>query len=149
MINKDKFQFCHDEVLFVGLKLTPTGIKPSDQILSAICDFLTPQNLIDARFWFGLVNQVTWAYAISPLMQPFRELVKPTTKFHWDDNLNKLFMDSKQLLMSKVTDGINMFDLTKNTCLQTDWSKGGIGHLLFQQHCNCDIEKAPTCCKDG
>ena len=113
VINKDKFQFCCDKVLFAGLKLTPTGIKPSDHILSAICDFLTPQNLTDARSWFGLINQVTWAYAISPLMQPFRELVKPTTKFHWDDNLNKLFMDSKQLLMSKVTDGINTFDLKR------------------------------------
>ena len=149
VINKDKFQFCRDEVLFAGLKLTPTRIKPSDYILSAIRDFPTPQNLTDARSWFGLVNQVVWAYAISPLMEPFRELVKPTTKFHWDDNLNELFIDSKQLLISKVIDGINTFDLTKNTCLQTDWSKDGIGYLLLQQHCNCNVEKAPICCKDG
>ena len=58
VINKDKFQFCCDEVLFAGLKLTPTGIKPSDHILSAIGDFPTPQNLTDARSWFGLVNHV-------------------------------------------------------------------------------------------
>ena len=82
-------------------------------------------------------------------MQPFRELVKPTTKFHWDDNLNKLVIDSKQLLISKVIDGTNMFYLTQNTCLQTDWSKDGLVYLLLQQHCNCNIKKAPICCKDG
>ena len=149
VINKDKFQFCRDEVLFADLKLTPTGIKPSDHNLSATHDFPTPQNLTDARSWFGLVNQVAWAYAISPIMQPFRELVKPTTKFHWDDNLNKLVIDSKQLLISKVIDGTNMFYLTQNTCLQTDWSKDGLVYLLLQQHCNCNIKKAPICCKDG
>ena len=45
VINKAKFQFCHDELLFPGLKISPTGIKPSDHTLSAIQDFPTPQNI--------------------------------------------------------------------------------------------------------
>ena len=27
--------------------------------------------------------------------------------------------------------------------------QSGIGYLLLQQHCNCNLEKAPICCKDG
>ena len=149
VINKDKFQFCRDEVLFAGLKLTPTGIKPSDHIISAIRDFPTPKTITDARSWFGLVNQVAWSYAISPTMQPFRELVKPNTKFHWDTQLDKLFNESKQILISNVIDGISTFDVNKKTCLQTDWSKEGIGYLLLQQHCDCNTEKAPSCSENG
>lgn len=33
-------------------------------------------------------------------------------------------------------------------CLQTDWSRDGIGYLLQQQHCNCTCDKAPVCCKE-
>ena len=149
VINKDKFQFCMDEVTFAGLKVTKNGIAPSDSILSAIKDFPRPTDLTSARSWFGVVNQVSWAYSISPVMQPFRELVKVNSKFHWNDALDKLFQESKQLLLSKVSDGIRMFDINRYTCVQSDWSKEGIGYLLLQQHCDCPLDKAPVCCPDG
>ena len=148
-INKDKFQFCQDTVTFAGLKITPEGICPSDKILSAIRDFPAPKDITGARSWFGLVNQIAWAYSISPIMQPFRELVKPNTTFFWDDNLNKIFMESKEILTQRCIEGIRTFDVKRNTCLQTDWCKEGIGYLLLQQHCSCNLDKAPICCKDG
>ena len=80
-----------------------------------------------ARSWFGLINQVTWAYFISPFMEPFHDLPKPNAKFHWDNNLNHIFVQSKELLISKIIEGIHSFDITKKTCVPTDWSKDGIG----------------------
>jgi hypothetical protein len=56
-----------------------------------MCDFPTPTDLTSARSCFGLVNQVVWAYAISPTMQPFRDLIKPNEKFYWDHTLDQLF----------------------------------------------------------
>ena len=44
-------------------------------------DFPTPANITGATSWFGLVNQVAWVYSVSPIMQPFRELVKANSKF--------------------------------------------------------------------
>ena len=82
-------------------------------------------------------------------MEPFHDLVKRNTKFYWDNNLNHIFVQSKELLISKIIEGIHSFDITKKTCLQTDWSKDGIGYLLLQQHCNCNNDKASVCCKDG
>ena len=38
-LNKEKFKFCEDTVEFAGLKLTPSGILPSDAIIAAIKDF--------------------------------------------------------------------------------------------------------------
>ena len=62
-INKEKFQFAEDTATFAGLKVTEDGIKPSDRLLKAIRDFPTPTNITGARSWFGIVNQIAWAYS--------------------------------------------------------------------------------------
>ena len=50
--------------------------------------------------------------------------------------------------MNAIKEGIEIYDLDKPTCLQTDYSKVGIGYFLSQKHCNCD-SKAPGCCEHG
>ena len=128
--------------------VTPMGIEPSETTLTAIRNFPSPANITNARSWFGLVNQVSWAYAISPIMQPFRDLIKPNNKFIWDEHLEKLFQESKEHLIECVREGVRAFDTSRPTCLQTDWCKEGIGYLLLQQHCSCTSSKAPLC-RDG
>ena len=81
-------------------------------------------------------------------MQPFRDLIKPNQQFYWDDNLEMLFESSKNMIINLVKDGIKSFDLARQTCIQPDWSKEGIGYLLLQKHCQC-TQKSPVCCKDG
>ena len=114
-LNLPKFQFCQDTAEFAGLKLTPTGICPSDSILAGIRDFPQPKDLTSARAWFGLVNQVAWAYSNTTVMQPFRDLVKPNSKFFWDHNLSKIFEESKQVIISCVEEGVICFDLDRVT----------------------------------
>ena len=144
-----KFQFCQKTVDFGGLTLTPDGITPSKSILSAIENFPTPPDITGARSWFGLVNQVAWAYAISPIMTPFRDLIKPKNRFYWDDTLERLFQESKQKIIDVVQEGVKSFDPNLNTCVQTDWCKEDLGYLLLQQHCKCPSDKLPTCCPEG
>ena len=43
---------------------------------------------------------------------------------------------------------MQIFDVTRRTCLRTDWSKKGIGYLLAQQHCECKLASY-GCCPDG
>ena len=148
-LNKDKFQFCKDTVDFAGLKVTPSGIQPSDKILDSIKNFPKPTDITGARSWFGLVNQVAWAYSMQETMQPFRDLTKPGSKFYWDATLDKIFEESKKKLIQSSIEGIQTFDLKRHTCLQTDWSREGMGYLLLQKYCSCDMTKAPVCCNDG
>ena len=143
VLNSEKFEFCHDTITFAGLTITPTGITPSPKLLDAIKNFPTPSDITGARSWFGLVNQVSWAYSISPIMQPFCDLVKPNTKFHWDSTLEQLFQNSKELTLSAATEGIQLFNPTRPTCLQTDWSKTGIEYLLLQKYCQCETSTTP------
>ena len=58
-LNKPKFQFCQLSVEFAGLRITDSGIKPSDKIISAIKNFKKPTTIKQARAWFGLVAQIS------------------------------------------------------------------------------------------
>ena len=82
-------------------------------------------------------------------MQPFRDLLKPKVKFFWDTTLENLFQQSKDKIIAAFKEGIRSFDPQCITCLQTDWSEDGVGYLLLQKHCECSLEKVPTCCPDG
>ena len=77
-------------------------------------------------------------------MEPFRKLVKHNASFQWNATLDQLCEQSKELLISKVKEGINTFDINRKTCLQTDWNKSGVRYLLLQKYCKCPDENAPV-----
>ena len=54
--------------------------------------------------------------------------------FHWDEQLNQIFENSKTKLIASVEEGIRTFDVNLPTYIQCDWSKDGIGYLLLQQN---------------
>ena len=110
--------------------------------------FPTPKNIADIRSWFGLVNQVAYAFSMTARMLPFRDLLKPSTPFRWDDSLNQLFEESKNTICTEIANGVKIFDKDKPTCLATDWSRQGIGFWLFQKHCSCSSSDI-FCCHQG
>ena len=142
VLNSEKFEFCRDTITFTGLTITLTGITPSPKLFDAIKNFPTPTDITGTCSWFGLANQVSWAYSISPIMQPFRDIVEPNTKFHWD-SIEQLFWNSKELILSAINESIQSLNPTRPTCLQTDWSKAGIGYLLLQKYCQCETSTTP------
>ncbi|MEL6803878.1 MAG: reverse transcriptase domain-containing protein, partial [Bacteroidota bacterium] len=149
VINQSKFQFCCKEIQFAGLSITPEGVQPSKKMLAAILNFPPPTDISKARAFFGLVNQVQWCYANSSEMAPFRDLVRPNSSFTWNDELKKLFDKCKEKIIGQVRQGVQMYDTKRATCLQTDFSKNGLGYLLLQKYCDCAIDAAPLCCKSG
>lgn len=87
IFNPSKFHFSKDEVDFTGFTLTPTGIKPTTEMLAAIREFPTPKDITGVRSWFGLVNQVAYTFSMTNEMLPFREMLKPGNKWYWDETL--------------------------------------------------------------
>ena len=131
-----------------GSKITSDTVCPCRKYMRAISDFPTPQNITDVRSWFGLVNQVSYTLSMADQMLPFRDLLKPSTKFHWNDQLQTAFDQSKVTITNEIARGVSIFDKSKPTCLATDWSKQGIGYWLFQKHCSCPSNDL-FCCKRG
>ena len=62
--------------------------------------------------------------------------------------IQSLFEESKSVIISEIEEGVRIFDASRPICLDTDWSRMGIGFWLFQKHCNCPGNK-PFCCRDG
>ena len=157
-LNANKFQFCQQEITFAGFTITQTGIKPSKSTLQALQEFPTPKSTTDIRSWFGLVRQVAYAHSVSEELAPLRCLLKHEAgkkpKFIWSDQLQNVFDKSKERLVNSVAQGIETFDPERLSCLQCDWSKTGIGFLLFQKHCRCDPPQPSDttmqfCCESG
>ena len=144
----EKFQFGQEVVTFAGLTVTPTSIKPCDKFLKSIADFPTPKDITGARAWFGLVNQGAYAFSVANRMKPFRDLLRPKNKFEWTDELDKLFLESKEVIIQAIKDGVRLFEPHRPTCLATDWSVDGIGFTLKQKYCKYKM-MSPTCCLDG
>ena len=123
-------------------------MKPHRKYLDAIKDFPTPQGITDIRAWFGLVNQVAYAFAMASVMSPFRELLKPTSPFCWTSELQTAFDASKIEICNRICEGVQIFQKDRPTCLAKDWSKDGIGYWLFQKHCQCPTREI-FCCQEG
>ena len=61
--NKKKFPFCEDTVEYLGFKLTKDSIVPADSMPELIRNFPAPKNITEARDFFGLVVQVSFAFS--------------------------------------------------------------------------------------
>ena len=148
-LNPEKFIFGADTV--AGFEVTRDSVRPSQKYLRAIRSFPTPQNITDIRSWFGLINQVAYTFSMTERMSPFRSLLKPDTPFQWDGTLQKLFEESKTVILDKICKGVNIVGKTKPTCLVTDWSNDGLEFWLLQKHCDCQTTPAskPFCCHTG
>ena len=145
VFNPDKFKFARNEIEFAGFDITSTGYQPPKRLLQAIQEFPTPTNITGIRSWFGLVNQVSYAFAQAPIMAPFRELLAHHKHFYWDETLDGLLQQSKDHIIAAIKDGVRTFETNRVTCLSTDWSKTGIGFLLSQKHCSCPFSNNPLC----
>ena len=127
-----------------GLRSQATQFAPVRNIL----ELSRNQTITDVRSWFGLLNQVAYAFSMAERMLPFRDLLKPATPFYWNNSLDQLFEESKTAITTEIAKGVKTFDKTKPTCLATDWSRDGIGFWLFQKHCLCQSTDL-FCCQHG
>ena len=148
VFNPDEFKFAEDTIEFAGFDITSTGYKPPAKLLQSILDFPSPSNISGVRSWFGLVNQISYAFSQAPVMAPFRELLEKSRPFYWDDTLESIFQDSKKEIISSIMHGVTTFEVNRPTCLATDWSKTGMGFTLSQKHCNCPGIYNPFCGSD-
>ena len=147
--NPKKFQFGESEVSFLGFLVTDTGIKPTREFTQSILSFPTPKSLTDIRSWFGAINQISYSFAVAPVMAPFRHLLSSKVPFQWSEELQTAFDASKQEILRQCEHGVRSFDPKLPTALATDWAKLGIGYWLTQKHCSCPGDPAPGCCASG
>ena len=147
--NPKKFQFGEMDLNFLGFRISETGITPTEEFRKNILSFPTPKSLTDIRSWFGAINQISYSFAIAPIMAPFRHLLSSKVPFQWSEELQASFDASKQEIIRQCELGVRTFDTKLPTALATDWAKLGIGFWLTQKHCSCPGDPIPGCCNIG
>ena len=115
----------------------------------SIRNFPTPRNITDARAFFGLVKQVSFAFSKCADMVAFRHLLSPKVKFLWTEELAREFELAKLNIVRKIHEVVRMFEVSRVTALVTDWSQEGQALGLWQKHCECAGPVAITCCRGG
>ena len=81
-------------------------VCPCRRYLRAITEFPTPTNITDIRSWFGLLNQVEYAFSmVERRLLLFRVLLKPATLFYWNNSLDQLFEESKTVITTEIAYG--------------------------------------------
>jgi hypothetical protein len=70
-------------------------------------------------------------------MEPFKPFLSKYKRFEWNAELDRVFELSKSKVVEAIKEGVQIYDINKPTCLQTDWSNVGIGYFLSQKHCTC------------
>ena len=148
IFNPEKFQLGQETVQYLGFKITKTGIQPTQKYIGKIMNFPSPASLTDVRSWFGLVNQVSYAFAIADQMDPFRKLLSSKIPFVWSDELEAAFKASKEEIIRQCRQGIRNFTPGAPTALATDWSKLAVECWLMQKFCQC-LSDIPGRCAKG
>ena len=103
---------------FLGFEITKTGIQPTRKYIEKIMNFPSPASLTDVRSWFGLVNQVSYSFAIADQMDPFRKLLSSKVPFAWSDELEVAFKASKEEIIRQCRQGIRNFTPGRQQRLQ-------------------------------
>ena len=86
----------------------------------SIQHFPAAKNITQARAFFGLVEQVCFAFLKCADMMHFRHLLSPKTKFVWSDALEREFGLAKASIVRKIHKGVTMFEVDQITGLVTD-----------------------------
>jgi hypothetical protein len=146
--NPKKFVWGQRELEYVGFWIKENGVKPTDETLSAISQFPRPTDLTGIRSWFGLIKQVAFSFSKNTLMDPFRNLLKKNSVYKWDDSMQEAFETAKVEIVRLVAEGVTSFQIDSHICIVTDWSRTGIGFVMWQKRCQCE-QIHPTCCQGG
>ena len=123
--NRQKFKFAEDVVDYVGFTITRDEIKPAAAMTESIRNFPAPMNITQARAFFGLVEQVSFAFSKCEEMRHFRHLLSRKTQFVWTEELEREFVLAKASIVRKIEKGVTMFEVDRVTALVCDWSKKG------------------------
>ena len=109
--NPEKFVWGVQELEFLGFWLGKDGVKPTEEMMKSIREFPRPTDVTGIRSWFGLVEQVAWAFSKTDLMLPFRDLLSKKETFSWTPELQTAFDLARTEIARVVESGVKAFKL--------------------------------------
>ena len=130
VVSKKKMK-ASSEVKFAGFIISPVGIKPDPDRISALLNLEPPKNLKALRGWLGAVQQLNpFHHQIANFLHENVQLTKKDVAFVWTDKHQKAFEKTKEVLRSHLE--LTFHDPKQPTFLLSDASYFGMGFLICQ-----------------
>lgn len=117
----------------LGHAVSPEGIAPDDDKISAVREFPRPHNVKTVRFFLGLANYYMYHRFIKDFAKtaaPLNQLLRKNHKILWTDTCERAFKTLKHALASALI--ITFPGFKKTFHLYTGASNDGIGVTLGQ-----------------
>lgn len=130
IVSKKKMKAA-SEVKFAGFIISPTGVKPDPDRISALLNLKPPTSLRQLRGWLGAVNQINpFHHQLANFLHENVQLTKKDVAFVWTDAHQKAFDKTKEMLKTHLE--LTFHDPKQPTFLLSDASYYGMGYLVCQ-----------------
>ena len=130
-LNKKKCQFLCKEVKYIGHIITPEGLKPDPEKITAITQMPPPTDKKGIQRFLGMVTYLArYIPNLSEKTQHLRTILHKDKVFSWDFEQQKAFNDLKRALTEKSA--LAHYDVTKPVEIHTDACQVGLGACLLQ-----------------
>lgn len=127
-----KCKFAYSTIEYLGFVLSPEGILPGANKLTAVRNFPKPTSAKHVHSFLGLCSFFRrFIPGFSQCANPLYKLLRKETLFEFDEKCQRSFDQLKQLLTSAPV--LSLYDPTRETELHTDASKLGYGAVLLQK----------------
>ena len=127
-----KCRFACKEVEYLGHLITPSGLKPNPQLVSALQEFQPPKDVRELRRFLGLTSYYRkFIPKFAKVAEPLHYLTRKEMEFMWSDDCQHAFNSLKQKLIEAPVLAYPSFD--KDFILETDASIKGLGAILSQK----------------
>ena len=132
-LNPAKCVFARTELIFLGHKVTGSGVKPDPSKISAITDMPIPSNVKELQRFMGMVNYLgKFLPSLSKVSKPLRKLLEKNAIWSIDKPQLEAIEKLKELVTSSPL--LKIFDNNLPTGVSSDASKRGFGSVPEQEH---------------
>lgn len=129
--NKEKVQWCSEEVKFLGHIISKDGVSCDEERMGAINDICEPKDKNGLQKLLGMINYArNFVPNLAEMSSPLRELLKKNVVFKWLPAHTSCLNNIKSLICNAPK--LKIFDPDAELKIQTDASKAGLGCCLMQ-----------------
>lgn len=131
-LNREKLKLRQSDVAYMGHRITADGLGVDPEKVKAITNMPKPSDKAGVQRLLGMVTYLQkFAPCLSEITAPLRDLLKKDAEFHWDNDVHGSSLQQVKKILSEAP-VLNYFDTSKDTVLQCDASKSGLGACLLQ-----------------
>ena len=126
-----KCEFDVEEIVFLGVVISGTGLRMDPRKVEAILNWSTPTNLKEVQGFIGFANFYRrFIHEFSKSIRPLVNLTKKDTPFVWNEAYTKSFEDLKKRVTTASV--LRHFDPKRQAILETDSSNYVLRGILSQ-----------------